>query len=208
MIRLPNPVEKRKAESTISLINVVFLMLIFFLIAGQLSPPVDPEVELVRTEQAPPLPPPDALFVDAEGELRYRGKPISAEAFMVQRRQDVAREAAGGSAITGEAGGSASAPVAATEETGAASAPASGAVSRDGPPVMLAADRALAADRLLEVVDGLYRLGASKVSLVTTGQDQETGQGTDASASEVSATDGGGADPRAIERPSEAGAGQ
>lgn len=122
MIRLPNPVEKRKAESTISLINVVFLMLIFFLIAGQLSPPVDPEVELVRTEQAPPLPPPDALFVDAEGELRYRGKPISAEAFMVQRRQDVAREAAGGSAITGEAGGSASgpaAPVAATEETGA-----------------------------------------------------------------------------------------
>ena len=170
MIRLPNPVEKRKAESTISLINVVFLMLIFFLIAGQLSPPVDPEVDLVRTEQAPPLPPPDALFASAEGELRYRGNAISAEAYMVLRRQETEREVddtPAGPTVTGT-----TAPEAGGE-------PASGLAPRDGPPVMLAADRNLAADRLLEIVDELYRLGAEKVSLVTTGQDESGESGED-----------------------------
>lgn len=82
MIQMARVRPKRPQENTLSLINIVFLMLIFFLIAGQLSPPVDPSVSLAQTTGAPPLPPPDALFADAEGVLRYRGQVLSAEAFM------------------------------------------------------------------------------------------------------------------------------
>ncbi|MHC5653983.1 ExbD/TolR family protein [Stappia sp.] len=151
MIRLPRPAVKRQAESTISLINVVFLMLIFFLIAGQLSPPVDPEVDLVETEDAPPLPPPDALFVDAQGALRYRGAVITAEAYLAELASEGAAELPPLPADTAEA---------------QAATPA-------GPPVLLAADRELDASVLLETVDTIYRAGASKVSLVTMGETPE-----------------------------------
>ncbi|MAA99947.1 MAG: hypothetical protein CMN87_13030 [Stappia sp.] len=202
MIRLPNPVEKRKAESTISLINVVFLMLIFFLIAGQLSPPVDPEVELVRTEQAPPLPPPDALFVSAEGELRYRGNAITPEAYMVLRRQEAEREADNTPAEPADP-----APATVTPEEGGETV--SGPAPRDGPPVMLAADRNLAADRLLEVVDGLYRLGAAKVSLVTTGQEENVEPGAETTENAATEDDADGvAVPSGAAAPATAGAEQ
>ncbi|ADZ70687.1 ExbD/TolR family protein [Polymorphum gilvum] len=72
----------RKTETTISLINIVFLMLIFFLIAGQLAPPADPEVDLVTSSEAEPLPPPDALFARADGSLVYRGAPISPQDYI------------------------------------------------------------------------------------------------------------------------------
>lgn len=82
MMRLPRPQPARRRESTIALINVVFLMLIFFLIAGTLAPPLEPEVALVETAEAPPSEPPDALFVTREGELRAQGETISAEDFV------------------------------------------------------------------------------------------------------------------------------
>ncbi len=84
MIRVRQEPPKRQAESTISLINIVFLMLIFFLIAGQLSPPADPDVTLADTTQAPPLAPPDALFADSSGNLTYRGRPTDIAAYLAQ----------------------------------------------------------------------------------------------------------------------------
>lgn len=84
MIRVRQKPPKRQAESTISLINIVFLMLIFFLIAGQLSPPADPDVTLVETTDAPPLAPPDALFADSNGSLTYRGRPTDVAAYLTQ----------------------------------------------------------------------------------------------------------------------------
>ncbi|GGF01332.1 hypothetical protein GCM10007285_31170 [Stappia taiwanensis] len=129
---------KRPQENTLSLINIVFLMLIFFLIAGQLSPPVDPEVSLAETTGAPPLPPPDALFADAEGVLRYRGQATSAEAFMTDHARG--RETAG--------------------EREPGDVPPL-------PAIRLAADRALPAVRLLTLVDALYAAGAGSVSVVT-----------------------------------------
>ncbi|WP_186395848.1 biopolymer transporter ExbD [Stappia sp. TSB10GB4] len=82
MIRIRQKPPKRQAESTISLINIVFLMLIFFLIAGQLAPPVEPSVTLAETVEAPPLAPPDALFVDKDGALTYRGQPADIAAYL------------------------------------------------------------------------------------------------------------------------------
>ncbi|WP_209016071.1 biopolymer transporter ExbD [Roseibium sp. RKSG952] len=76
-------------ETTISLINVVFLMLIFFLVAGQLSPPEDPEVTLAASENAPPLPPPDALYARADGGLFYRDEAVTASDYLAGLEQVV-----------------------------------------------------------------------------------------------------------------------
>ncbi|SKA38721.1 ExbD/TolR family protein [Consotaella salsifontis] len=73
------PMPKRQGDSTIALINIVFLMLIFFLIAGTLAPPVDKELDPVTTEDSLPSRPPDALALDAEGAFTWRGQPISVE---------------------------------------------------------------------------------------------------------------------------------
>lgn len=81
-MKLARPRQSRKGESTIALINIVFLMLIFFLIAGTLAPPMDPGVSLIATDEAEAAEPPDALFVTAQGVLRARGVDTSVEAFM------------------------------------------------------------------------------------------------------------------------------
>lgn len=140
MIRIRQKPPKRQAESTISLINIVFLMLIFFLIAGQLAPPVEPSVTLAETVDAPPLAPPDALFVDKDGALTYRGQPTDIAAYLAALAPGVPA----GEASEGEGGSS-------------------------GPPVMLAVDRDLGAARVLEIAEDLYRAGAGSVSLVTSG---------------------------------------
>lgn len=87
MINLPQKVEKRPLETSISLINIVFLMLIFFLVAGQLAPPQDPDVVLSKSEDAPPLPPPDALYVRKDGSLVYRDKTTTAADYFLVHRE-------------------------------------------------------------------------------------------------------------------------
>ncbi len=68
---------KRKSEPTIALINIVFLMLIFFLVAGTLAQPLDSALELVNTEDLESRPPPDALVVHKDGTLTYRGNAVA-----------------------------------------------------------------------------------------------------------------------------------
>lgn len=82
MRHTPNP--KRHREPTITLINVVFLMLIFFLIAGTLAPPLDPDLSLVETEDLDGHEPPDALVINADGEMMYRGEPMDVPTYVAQ----------------------------------------------------------------------------------------------------------------------------
>ena len=70
-MRLSAP--RRKPEPTIALINIVFLMLIFFMVAGTLAPPLDPKLTLVETDRLDRRDPPAALVLDAEGVLSLRG---------------------------------------------------------------------------------------------------------------------------------------
>lgn len=67
---------KTRREPTIALINIVFLMLVFFLVVGTLATPMDRELTLVSTTDLPPEGPPDALVVHADGRLSWRGKAI------------------------------------------------------------------------------------------------------------------------------------
>ena len=56
-----HPYQRRRADPTITLINVVFLMLMFFLVAGTIAAPPPADLRLVQLAQADPVVPPDVL---------------------------------------------------------------------------------------------------------------------------------------------------
>ena len=69
--------QRMRTEPTIALINVVFLMLIFFMVSGTLSQPLDPDLSLIDTRDLEGQAPPDALVIHADGRLSYRAEPIT-----------------------------------------------------------------------------------------------------------------------------------
>jgi biopolymer transport protein ExbD len=69
----------RPREQTIPLINVVLLMLVFFLIAGTVAPPLDGRVDLVDTSTLEGRTPPDAAVILADGTMELRGSPVTPE---------------------------------------------------------------------------------------------------------------------------------
>jgi biopolymer transport protein ExbD len=72
MRRRPIPV-RPKPEPTVALINIVFLMLVFFLVAAQLARPLEQDLRLVETEDPRLVPPPDAVTLFADGRTVFRG---------------------------------------------------------------------------------------------------------------------------------------
>ena len=71
---------KSTREPTIALINIVFLMLVFFMVAGALAPPLDSTLALVKTADLDSVSPPDALVVHPDGRLSYRGEEVASAA--------------------------------------------------------------------------------------------------------------------------------
>ena len=79
-------------EPTIALINIVFLMLIFFLVAGTLAAPLDSDLKLVRTDAIEGSAPADALVLHADGRMSNLGSEIvSAAAFMENLPEEARR---------------------------------------------------------------------------------------------------------------------
>ncbi|MEY8838288.1 ExbD/TolR family protein [Cribrihabitans sp. XS_ASV171] len=79
---IQNARRQSKRDPSIALINIVFLMLIFFLIAGTIAAPLDADLRLVETSGLDGREPPDALVLRADGTLSFRGNPIDAQQFM------------------------------------------------------------------------------------------------------------------------------
>ncbi|WP_282091834.1 ExbD/TolR family protein [Epibacterium ulvae] len=79
-------------EPTIALINIVFLMLVFFMIAGTLAPPLDPDLKLVQTDQLNPQNPPDTLVIHADGSLWLRNIKLTSIAAYMERLSDEDRD--------------------------------------------------------------------------------------------------------------------
>ena len=79
---LLTPPRRARGEPTIGLINVVFLMLIFFLIAGSIAPTPGRGIALVRIADLTLQPPPDALVLTAEGALRHREVETDPETYL------------------------------------------------------------------------------------------------------------------------------
>ncbi|TPW29895.1 ExbD/TolR family protein [Pararhizobium mangrovi] len=87
-MKLARPRPKPERENTIPLINIVFLMLIFFMVAGTLASPLDPALTMIETTQATRTQPPDALVVMKDGTLRFRGNETSIDAYLSVRDAD------------------------------------------------------------------------------------------------------------------------
>mgnify|MGYP001230319402 CR=1 FL=1 len=81
---------RRERDSTIALINIVFLMLIFFLVAGTLAQPIDSALKLVNTSDIDSTSPPaDALVVHPDGRMSLAGQDIATpEAFLEARGEE------------------------------------------------------------------------------------------------------------------------
>lgn len=73
---------EQKRDPSIALINVVFLMLIFFLIAGTIAPPLDADLELVEVTELEGREPAEALVLHADDTLTFRGIPMDVQQFM------------------------------------------------------------------------------------------------------------------------------
>lgn len=84
--RTPTP--RSRPEPTIALINIVFLMLVFFMIAGTLATPLDDQVTLVSTENLDGRMPPNATVLTSDGTLRYRGTNTSPESIIARATKD------------------------------------------------------------------------------------------------------------------------
>ena len=83
---------KSQKEPTIALINVVFLMLIFFLIAGTVAPQLDPELTLIDTRDLDLAAPPDGLVVFPDGRLSSGGLDVASAAAFASGLTDEQRE--------------------------------------------------------------------------------------------------------------------
>ncbi len=65
-------------QNIVPMINIIFLLLIFFLLSGTLSQRPPFELDPVSTTLQPPSEAPnDGLFVSARGDLFYRGQVVS-----------------------------------------------------------------------------------------------------------------------------------
>lgn len=71
-MKLPSQPSMPPRESIVPMINVVFLLLIFFLMTATLTPPEPLEVSPAEAERAETGETRPALFVSAEGEIAFR----------------------------------------------------------------------------------------------------------------------------------------
>jgi len=81
-----------RREPTIALINIVFLMLVFFMVAGTLAQPFDRDLKLVDTGELEGSPPPDGLVMHADGRLSYRGTDVGSAAEYLAQQGDMPAE--------------------------------------------------------------------------------------------------------------------
>lgn len=70
------PFRRSNREPSLGLINIVFLMLIFFLVAGHIAPRPDARLTLVRADAMQAAPPDDAVLVLPDGTLLRAGASI------------------------------------------------------------------------------------------------------------------------------------
>lgn len=73
---------RRQQEPTIALINIVFLMLVFFLVAGTISPIRSGQVDLVNTRDLVGQQPSDAVVILQNGAMQVAGVEVDAQTAM------------------------------------------------------------------------------------------------------------------------------
>lgn len=88
-----SPSKRPPVENTIPLINVVFLMLIFFLIMGTVSTPLSSNVNPAITSLLPLVPPhQNVVEIDKDGQIFFRKQALSLTALVEILPQSSAHE--------------------------------------------------------------------------------------------------------------------
>jgi biopolymer transport protein ExbD len=82
------PRRRGRADPLIALINVVFLLLIFLMVAGTIAPMLDREIELIDTRNPMASTPPDAAVIRPDGSMTLNGAAITPEMYARTRLAD------------------------------------------------------------------------------------------------------------------------
>ncbi|WP_319496088.1 biopolymer transporter ExbD [uncultured Cohaesibacter sp.] len=126
-------------DNTIPLINIVFLMLIFFLIAGTVAPPVTPELTPPSARTLPDVPPAgNAIEILADGTLVHRGERLALHDILARFPAPMPSET------------SEDAPVGAPDDT-----------------LQILADKDLQASVLMPILQAFRAAGHKKIRLIT-----------------------------------------
>jgi len=143
-------------EPVLPLINVVFLLLIFFMVAGQLAPRPEGDVEAPDSASAETKENLEQfmLVLDQDGRLLHQGKPVDSGRvadLILEHRRAAALDA-----------------TATTAETAAADQTPSAEADNNGPqPVRLMADAGTPLSTLRDSLETLRDAGVEEVRLVT-----------------------------------------
>lgn len=89
MINIQKNKRLKDENSTIALINIVFLMLIFFLIAGTIVPPIDKNILPIHSDQTEDAEFKNILIVRRNGELFAQGKSTTMQQFISNFKRNV-----------------------------------------------------------------------------------------------------------------------
>ena len=88
-MRLKRANRNSQHENTIPLINVVFLMLVFFLIAGTIAPSSDHEIDPVTSWLEQQTSPKEAISLRSDGALYFQGELLDIAAHIPSRIADL-----------------------------------------------------------------------------------------------------------------------
>lgn len=87
--------EKKRSsqDMLLPLVNIIFLLLIFFVITGVIAQRPDFIVEYAKTRMSPSTSPqPGTLFVSADGKMFYDGRTITVQELVSTLRDDAPRD--------------------------------------------------------------------------------------------------------------------
>lgn len=80
---IPSETRPKSSAWVLQFINIVFLILLFFLVGGTIAETPNPDILPPITLQSNSAnPPQDALYVDATGETRFHGQVQTVESFI------------------------------------------------------------------------------------------------------------------------------
>ncbi|WP_116130736.1 biopolymer transporter ExbD [Tropicimonas sp. IMCC34043] len=98
---IPEPPRPHRGEPILPMINVVFLLLIFFLISAELAPPEPFPVDVPSAEREDPAEGELTLFLDAGGQLGFRD--ATGEAAVLAALQAAVQDICGADGCSDEA---------------------------------------------------------------------------------------------------------
>lgn len=90
-MRLNRPTRKAREPDLTGLINIVFLILIFFIVAGALRPFSARDIKLAHVDpKSSDRIAPGRLIIHADGRMTYQGQALTREALSTTLEQDTA----------------------------------------------------------------------------------------------------------------------